>query len=203
MLFLKKEIAGGVLAVSKMDESIEELNRLYKGDSSEFATMCDKVKKEKLAVRVLLQELCGSGLLYYDEMGKPHLFNNASNVSISHTRDFVAVFLHPTSVIGVDIEYRSTRAVRLIERFLIADEFPMNNDNFEAYCELCWCAKEAVYKMMPDTSIDIFEDIKIVPFEVAYEGRFFVEMNNKKKQQQIEIQYIQNDFFSLVWSVKK
>lgn len=203
MIFLAKEIAGGILAVSKTDESIEELMRLYKGDFSEFATMCDKAKKEKLSVRVLLQEMCGTGVLFYDKMGKPHLFDDFFNVSISHTKDFVAVFLHPTFAVGVDLERHSNRAARLRERFLVEEELPTNDNDQEAYCELCWCAKEAIYKMMPDTSIDIFKDIRIVPFEVASEGSFFVNVVYKQKLQCFEIQYVRNDFFSLVWSLKR
>ena len=165
--------------------------------------MCDKAKKEKLSVRVLLQEICGQGVLCYDEMGKPHLSDDTFNVSVSHTKDFVAVFIHPTFAVGIDIERHSNRAARLRERFLEKDELPANDNNQEAYCELCWCAKEAIYKMMPDTSIDIFKDIRIVPFEVASEGSIFVNVVYKQKLQHCEIQYIRNDFFSLVWSVKR
>lgn len=202
MFFLKKEFFGGIVAVAKIDSSIEEMKRQYNGSLAEFNLMCDRAKREKLAVRLLLQDLCGDVQISYDEIGKPILSNSMQKVSISHTKDFVAVFLHPFSVVGIDIEYRSTRAAKLRSRFLSAEEMPFCAENIDAYCELCWCAKESVYKMQPDTCIDIFNEIKIIPFEVKKEGTFWVEAIKDSLRQRFEVHYIQNNYFSLTWCLK-
>ncbi len=201
MLFLTRNSSGGMVAVSRMDESIAEMTCLYRGDVTEFDGMCERAKREKLAVRILLQELCGVTALCYDGSGKPYLSDNSQHISISHTKNFVAVFLHPSYPVGIDIEYRSSRASRLKERFLAADEMCSKSADCESYSELCWCAKEAAYKMLSDKSVDMFQELKVKPFDVSCEGCFCVEYTRRK--QHFEMQYIQNELFTLVWSAQE
>ncbi len=201
MLFLTRNFFDGLVAVSRIDESIAEMTRLYRGDVTEFDGMCERAKREKLAVRVLLQELCGVTTLFYDENGKPYLSDKSQHISISHTKNFVAVFLHPSFPVGIDIEYRSSRASKLKEHFLTTDEMYLKTADFESYSELCWCAKEAAYKMLSDKSVHLFRDLKVKPFEVSCEGSFCVEYT--RMQQCFEMQYIQNELFTLVWSVRQ
>ena len=82
MLFLTRNSSGGMVAVSRMDESIAEMTCLYRGDVTEFDGMCERAKQEKLAVRILLQELCGVTALCYDGNGKPSLSDNSQHISI-------------------------------------------------------------------------------------------------------------------------
>lgn len=65
---------------------------------------------EYLAVRVLLRAVCGEEkhISHYSS-GKPFLTDGSFHITISHTRGYVAVGLHATYEVGVDIEYISNR----------------------------------------------------------------------------------------------
>ncbi len=198
MLVLKKKSLGGMLAVSKITETIDEMAIRYRGDVSVFDNMCTKVKREKLAVRLLIQDLCGEVQITHNADGKPLLADNSQNISISHTKDFVAIFIHPTASVGIDIEQRSARSARLCERFLTKDEMPTNSP-IEPYAELCWCAKEAIYKMMSEASIVDFMKMKIEPFQLSNAGVFHAKELKTDEKRTFELHYIQNEDFSLVW----
>ncbi len=198
MLVLKTLSQGGMLAVSKIVETIDEMAAAYCGDTSAFDNVCPKVKREKLAVRLLLQDTCGDVRLEYNADGKPLFADSSQNISISHTKDFVAIFVHPTASVGVDIEQRSERAARLCKRFLSADEMPANSA-IEPYAELCWCAKEAIYKMMSEASIVDFLKMKIEPFQLSNEGFINASEEKTPEKRTFELQYVQNEEFSLVW----
>ncbi len=198
MLVLKTLSQGGVIAVAKIVETIDEMTAAYRGDVSAFDNVCPKVKREKLAVRLLLQDLCGDVQLEYNADGKPLFADGSQNISISHTKNFVAIFVHPTASVGVDIEQRSGRAARLCKRFLSADEMPANNA-IEPYAELCWCAKEAIYKMMSEASIVDFLKMKIEPFQLSNEGFINASESKTSEKRNFELQYIQSEEFSLVW----
>ena len=61
-------------------------------------------KKEWLTVRVLLKEMLGEEKeILYTSTGRPYLSDNSYQISISHTKSFVAVALHPEMKIGIDI----------------------------------------------------------------------------------------------------
>ena len=64
-------------------------------------------------------------------------------ISISHTRGFLAILLSRSRRVGVDIEYRSDRIRRIASRFLRPDESAGSTDDLLT----CWCVKEAVYKL--------------------------------------------------------
>ncbi len=75
--------------------------------------------------------------------GSPVLIGSTLNISISHSRHFVAIALHPTLRIGVDIEEpRLEQLGRVISKFLSDAELPLwRNRLLEA-----WTCKEAAFK---------------------------------------------------------
>lgn len=48
--------------------------------------------------------------------------DGSAHISISHTNGYVAVALHPTEEVGIDIERYGVRVRRVVSRFVRPDE---------------------------------------------------------------------------------
>ena len=112
--------------VWKMEESSDELLGMleHKADYSSFLerVSAEKRRQERFASRVLLKELLGEeARVDYHSTGAPFLACVPLYISISHTKDYVAVILdkRPT---GIDIEYRSDRSLTIRSRFMNLEE---------------------------------------------------------------------------------
>ncbi len=125
-------------------------------------------RKEWLATRVLLQEMCGEYKeICYKENGAPYLADGSCPISISHTKGYAAVMLggHGACQVGIDIEYPSKRILRVKEHFLSPEEQgfidPLHE---ETHLLICWCAKEAVYKLLGMDGVEFKRDLQVQPF---------------------------------------
>ena len=124
MLLSKKTVEeNATLALWEINETIDELLDLLHLDPfiiqeiSLFTS--DKRKLEYLAARVLLQEVIGEKkTIAYTKQGKPYLVDNSFQISITHTGKQVAILLHPTYRVGVDVEKISDKVVRVQSKFL-------------------------------------------------------------------------------------
>lgn len=120
-------------------------------------------KREWLATRLLLKQMTGTGSkVDYDISGKPILLNSPGHISITHTSGHVAICYHPDLHPGIDIELISRNTERAATKFLSKDELKdctidgciSNKDLL-----LRWCAKEAVFKMVPFKEVDFASQI--------------------------------------------
>lgn len=154
---------------------------------------CDKLmtvrQMERMAVDGLLGKLLGDVVLSHDKNGKPLL--EGYNVSISHTvkrqKGYVAIMLSKTHEVGVDIEYVSDRVMKIAGRFLRTDENPTTvADNL-----VCWCAKEAVYKLFSS------DDLTYQQMRVSSD---LTMVENLKRNVSVGIMPIVNDDFVLVYT---
>lgn len=136
-------------------------------------------ESEHLAVRELLASMLGytDFEVEHDSTGKPYIAGY--NISISHTRGFVAVMLSKKYGVGVDIEYQSVRVNRIASRFMRIDE--------EADCTwtrlVTWCAKEAVYKLFSEDNLT-YHQMRVT---IGTDGRAVVE--NMKRQVPVNVTY--------------
>lgn len=148
------ETTGALLQL--LNPSDEELERYhhFKNDSR---------KKEWLAVRLLLQQMKGDHAgISYTKNGKPELLNASGNISISHSSGFVAIYCHPNLHPGVDIEFITRNVERASGKFLSKQELQdcsFGNQLSNKDLMLRWCAKEAVFKMVPFSDIDFASQI--------------------------------------------
>lgn len=103
----------------------------------------EKRQLERVAAHQLLAVMVGkpSAEILHNADGAPFIYG--WHISISHTRSFIAILLSKRCRVGVDIEYHSNRVQRVASRFLRKDEPAANEEEML----LCWCAKEAVYKL--------------------------------------------------------
>ena len=142
--------------VWKMEESSDELLGMleHKADYSSFLerVSAEKRRQERFASRVLLKELLGEEVrVDYHSTGAPFLACVPLYISISHTKDYVAVILdkRPT---GIDIEYRSDRILDF-QKHLHVNPFPyLSSGTFkgrETRTEACR-EYELAYQVTPD-----------------------------------------------------
>lgn len=169
-LTLHLNIGNGEIGIWKVSEEIEELHLLANLSVSDLITYSGITarhrKKEWLATRTLLNELISEPqLIKYHNDGRPYLENCPINISISHSSGYIAILLHTTSIPGIDIELRSRQVGRVASRFLSTDELNTCNDDTELSNHrklMYWCAKEAIFKMIPLSNIEFSTDIQVL-----------------------------------------
>ena len=169
----------------KITEEIEELLPLAKLSSRDLETWTAfkaiQRKKEWLATRALLNELTGqpTQISYHDD-GRPYLEDYPMKISISHTKGYAAVLLHSKSDPGIDIELDSRSAERVATRILTPEELESCRENegiSNKKLLIHWCAKEAIFKMIPDNSVSYAKQIHIslndqVGSQYSFSGTF-------------------------------
>ena len=184
-----------LVGVWKVDETVEQLRSMfhqfsiYEEGFMRFST--EKRKQEWLAVRVLLKELCGEEKeIAYLPSGKPYLEDGSTFVSFSHTSGYVAVALHPSAEVGVDIEQYGTRVQRVASRFIREDEKVSVDSGDEIYTLLLhWSAKETMFKLMEDEAVDFIKHLHILPFVPEESGTFHACEYRSGQEQEFLIHY--------------
>jgi len=123
-------------------------------------------KKEWLTVRVLLKEMLGEEKeILYTATGKPYLSDHSYQISISHTKGFVAIALHPEMKTGIDIEHISSRVRKIRSRFMNEkEEANLDKEHEEIHLLLHWSAKESMFKILDEPDIDFKTSLHINPF---------------------------------------
>ena len=197
----KLEISGGEILVYKITESIDELlcEIEHPDTLADFLNIkTDKRKLEFLAVRTALKQMLGKEVyVSYTDEGKPFLADGEFNISISHSKNRVAVGAHPDAQIGVDIECRSDKIPKLYKRFLNEEEQSYLADDVRKL-QIAWSAKEALYKIIGKTAVDFARQLQILPFDATEtSGKFSAKhlVNGKI----YNLHYLQNEDFVLVW----
>ena len=147
-------------------------------DSIELAQFkCSSRQLEYLAVRVLVKCLTGQEhkIAHYPS-GKPYLVDHSLSISISHTKGYVAVGLHPTKEVGIDIEQKSERVLKVLSRFVRPDELPglqkLSHDSRLLDCLLVWSAKETMFKVLNASEVDFLDHLHVANFRLQTAGVF-------------------------------
>jgi phosphopantetheinyl transferase len=157
-------------AVAAIPETSEEL--LARLEHKEWylpalQKMGDHRKREWLAVRVLLKEITGEEKrILYTGGGKPYLEDRSYYISISHTKNYVAVCLHTDHPVAIDIEQISPRAEKIRSRFMSeTEEKKLSAVNPLVHTLLHWSAKETLFKYLDENDIEFKSQLHIDAFE--------------------------------------
>ncbi len=209
-LYLTKELDNGAkIYVWHITESEQELreNTSIPDDELEELTFLksEARRKEKLAERALLNMIFDDERVYlgHHDNGKPYLQNLATEISISHTNDYVAIILHPDEDLGIDIE-------RLDRDFSAVEKKALSEDELEDLSErhrslqlaIYWCAKEAIYKRMSINGVDFAEQIEVEKFNPHDEGEIDATFYYKDgTEEEFELEYMTFDNHVMVWLV--
>lgn len=161
--------------VNEQDDYFEQGLDLHKDEAEELAQLNSRKRSEWLASRYVLHIMLGGQDRYSclkDEHGKPHLEGSDKYISLSHSKEMVAV-MHAEKPCGIDIQYWVAK-IKSIERKFISDiekaYLPTSDTDLELwYMHLIWGAKEAIYKANGKKGIDFKNNICIDSFNFAYE----------------------------------
>lgn len=162
---------GGELGVWQITESEDYfLSRLelFPSEIKQLATIKGRLRLEWLASRWLLHTLSGRklrGACLKDEYGKPFLTDSEYEISISHSKDAVAVMAAPYSI-GIDIQREVAKIERIEKKFVRPVEKDSLADNTKIpHLHIYWGAKEALYKAYGRKKLGFIRHIHVDPFE--------------------------------------
>lgn len=187
---------GCAVYVWHIQESVEELEVLLP-QVDVPASRSQQRRKERLAVRLLLQQANVTGLAY-EESGKP-ILTDGRYISISHSHDWVCVALHDSRPIGIDLECFSDRMLALSPRFMNTEELA-SLPHDKTVMHLVWCAKEAAYKIYGDTLVDFRASMTVLPFVLSVSGgTFFLQL--KTGGARLTMKYMLNAEYALVYCI--
>ncbi len=156
---------------------------------------------ERIVVRVLLKTLLGEEkIINYYPNGKPYLEDQSINISISHTRDYVAVIVSQSPSLGIDIEYISDRVQRVRSRF-VSDREYIDPENEILHLLLHWSGKETMYKALSRENIDLKEHFHIKKFIPQQKGFFEASETFTEDNLQFKIQYIVTDDYVVTYTL--
>ena len=158
-------------------------------------------KQEWVAVRVLLKEVLGyEAEIAYHKNGEPYLPGCSHNISISHTCGFVAVLLNNEKRVGVDIEKRSDKILRLAPKFINTNEEYISDNDKPLHLLLHWSGKESVYKALGKEGVVFAEQLLVGPFEPEKSGSFQLKAKTNDSETLFAVHYKVDNFFVLTWT---
>ena len=158
-------------------------------DLSELATIQHPQRyEESVASRIALYEagkVLGHELIRVikDEFGKPHVAIAGCEISLTHSSEFAAAIVSPTSC-GIDIEPIRDKLNRVCGKFLSETELAHAAQNTERLC-VYWTAKEAIYKLYGKRQLIFKEDILIDTFTLHEDLRLSGHLLSQTGQKQV------------------
>lgn len=161
-------------------------------------------RKEKLAVRALLNELFPEKVyLGHHDNGKPYIQNYADEISISHTTRFVAIITHAEEDVGIDIECLTRDFSAVEKKALSEDELDdLSDKNHNLQLAIYWCAKEAIYKRMSQNGVDFAEQIELERFNPRRDGELEAVFTHKDgDEDEFDLEYEVFEDHVMVWLV--
>lgn len=156
---------------------------------------------ERIAVRVLFKTLLKEEkTIHYHPNGRPYFEDRSINISISHTKEYVAVILSQSPLVGIDIEYVSDRVKRIRSRFISDSEYIDPQDEI-THLLLHWSGKETMYKALSKEKVDLKNNFRIHPFTPQQKGFFEASETFTKDNLQFKIQYIVTDNYIVTYTI--
>ena len=207
-LFLTKDLddpAHSRVGVWKITESEAELRTMTSIPSDELEEISyiknESLRKQRLAVRALLDTMFEEKVyLSHHDNGKPYIENNAINISITHTDQYVAVILNDEDEVGIDCESLN-RDFSAVEKKALSDEEigDLEDEQKNEQVAIYWCAKEAIFKLTSQYDVDFAEQIQIDGFRYRNEGELSATFTDKDGyEQELNLYYFTFDRHVLV-----
>ena len=208
-LYLRKKLDNkaeiGVWQITETEEELMALSSIPSDEMEEISFIrSESMRKQRLAVRALLEEMFEEKVyLSHHDNGKPYIENDAINISITHTAKYVAVILHPTEDVGIDIESLDRDFSAVEKKALSEDEIDdLDDDKRNEQLAIYWCAKEAIFKRVSVYNVDFAEQIEMERFRPKGEGELEASFIDKDDyEEEFELEYMTFDRHVLVWVV--
>lgn len=115
-----------------------------------------RTEREREAINILIRRVIGpEAELMHTPEGAPYIANSDIRISISHSRDYVALASCAEGDFGIDIEQpRPEQLRRVASRFLSTDEIEYYSASDELLLK-AWTLKEAAYKALRNGPADL------------------------------------------------
>lgn len=120
-------------------------------------------RMEFTATRILRHSIFGYSHIHYDTHGAPFI-ENEGFISISHSKNTVAIAINPEFKIGLDLEEPRKSILELKHKFLNDREISTWDCDDYLNVTKIWSAKEALYKLAGRKKI-IFKDELLLRME--------------------------------------
>ena len=177
MIFREEKTKNYHLGIWKIEESKDELLSFLDNESfldKDVLNLKSESKLlERLAVRVLLKHLLKKEVeIKYQLSGKPYLKDTNKNISISHTKGYVAILMNNDVYTGIDIQYLTDKVKNIRSRFVSSDEYICEHQQL-LHLILHWSAKETMYKVFGQ-GINLKESFHVIKFEPEPTGQIQV-----------------------------
>lgn len=200
LCFIEEINSTGTLGIWKIEEDENTLLHMRPMPSSEKehieALKNEKKRRQRLAYRVLLQNILKQDfILTYNREGKPYFENRNDYVSISHSKDYAAVFVSKIQAVGIDIEKISERIPTLASRFLNSKEVNSLDLNNLDLLHIYWGAKECLYKMYSDKKPLFDQHLSLETFDIikSKQTKAYIKMQDFSAEHQLAFRKI-NDY---------
>ena len=208
-LYLRKKLDNKAeIAVWQVTETEEELKSITSVPTDEMEEISlfrsESQRKQKLAVRALINEVFEEKMyLNHHDNGQPYLENCATNISITHTENYVAIIIHDEEEVGIDVESLERDFSAVEQKALSEDEIDdLEKDKRNEQLAIYWCAKEALFKRMALNRVVYSEQIEVEKFNVRKEGELEATFIHKDEhEEEFELEYMIFDRHVLVWLV--
>lgn len=145
---------------------------------------------EWLSVRLLLYRLLNKSCeISYEVNGKPRLHGIDAHISISHSKNKIALIINFQKPTGIDIQKISVKLDAIKHKFLHPEELsPTSSFSIEKLC-VYWSAKEAIYKVYGHPEI-FLRDIVLKDFEYDHRGsELFARLAIEGKKESFKLKY--------------
>ena len=185
----KKEV---YILVWEIAETLDELLYLN-GNINTTNYTSEKRKKEHLIRPLMVNKICPTKTIIYNEFGAPEL-NNGKHISISHSKELVSVILSDTKT-GLDIQQISEKSLLLAPKFVSEKNLIKLN---KEKATLIWCIKEAIYKWHQKGGVDFIKDIIIPEFVAKKHGKVIAYFRAKE----LNLNYLKINNHYLVYVCK-
>ncbi|MEM1120853.1 MAG: 4'-phosphopantetheinyl transferase superfamily protein, partial [Bacteroidota bacterium] len=206
----KKLSEGGELGVWQIEETedyFQERLELFPSEVRQLSKIKGRLRLEWLASRWLLHRLSGRqlrGACLKDEFGKPYLTGSNFEISISHSREVVAVIAAPYNI-GIDIQQEVSKIERIAKKFVR----PVEKNSLQSttkipHLHIYWGAKEALYKAYGRKQLGFVRHLHVDPFvfDLAI-GRTTAAIHKDDFHQYFDLFYENVAGFYLVYVIER
>lgn len=110
--------------------------------------------------------------LTYSTNNCPQLLNLPFSLSISHSKDVVAVIISRSNPVGIDVEYIHPKVQRVADKFMSDDEMKdMPENKKDEFLILHWSAKETLFKYYGEGELSFKEQLGLMDTPQSDKGK--------------------------------
>ncbi len=145
---LPDELTGSILT----DSDILSLAELHNPDR----------KAARATWRALARSHLGKDVaIGYDKTGAPHVEQGGIHISVSHSRNLVAVMIADRPC-GIDVEEKNRHFEQVADRYISSEERLLPQSDHPLFMAALWCAKECAYKYAATPGLDLLRGIRVI-----------------------------------------